>query len=88
MLIATYPFIGHLWKDFDSIFIPSQQVFVYSDEIAPDPSLLQAKQSNLSQPLLLCQMFELLHPLCGPLLDSFQSLHVSLLETPELELAL
>lgn len=86
--IATFPFIRHSWKDFVSIFfIPSQQVFIYSDEVPSDPSLLRAKQSQLSQPLLLCQILQILHPLCGPLLDSFQYVHNSLvLESPELKL--
>lgn len=77
-------------KDFGSIFfIPSQQVFVHSEEIPPDPSLPQPKQFQLSQLLLLCQMLQLLHPLCGPLLNSFQDVYVSLvLGSTEWELVL
>jgi len=50
---------------------------IHSDEIPPDPSLPQAKQSQLSQPLVLCQTLQILHPLCGPLLDFFRYVHVS-----------
>ena len=53
---------------------------------APEPSLLQAQQSQLSQPFLICQMLQPLCHLCGPLLGPLQYVHVSLvLRSPELD---
>ena len=58
------------------------------DEISPhpEPSLLQAEQSQLSQPLLIGQMLQPLNHLCGPSLDSLQHDHVTfVLESPDLD---
>lgn len=43
----------------------------------PVPTLLQAEKSQLSQPLLVCQMLQFLPHLCGLALDSSQHVHVS-----------
>lgn len=43
----------------------------------PEPALLQAGQSQLSQPLLMAEMLQSLHHLHGPVLDSVQSVPVS-----------
>ena len=43
----------------------------------PEPALLQAGQSQLSQPLLTAEMLQSLHHLPGPVLDSAQSVPVS-----------
>lgn len=50
------------------------QVFTHKD--LPEPSHLWAEQSQLSQPLLLCQMLQILNHLCGILLDSLQCAHL------------
>lgn len=51
----------------------------------PEPSLLQTKQSLLSQPFFTQGMLKLLHYPTGPLLDSSQYVHVLLiLGSPEL----
>lgn len=44
----------------------------------PEPSLLQSKQSQLSQPLLKWKVFQSLHHFCAPSLDYLQRVHVSL----------
>lgn len=55
----------------------------------PESPLLQAEQSQLSQPLLTGEVLQVLDQLLGPLLDSFQYIQVSLvLRCPELEAAL
>jgi len=52
--IASGPVTGHHWKQPGCIlFAPSFRVFIYADEIPPDPSLLQAEQSLLPQPFLI-----------------------------------
>lgn len=52
-------------------------------------SILQAEQSQLSQPLLTGEVLQVFDQLLGPLLDSFQYIQVSLvLRCPELEAAL
>jgi len=52
----------------------------------PEPSLLQAEQSQLSQPFLIGEMHRTLHHLHGPLLNSIQYVHVRLvLRSPELD---
>lgn len=43
----------------------------------PEPSLLLAEQSQLSQPFLILQMLQSIH-LCGPFLDLLQYVYVSL----------
>lgn len=45
-------------------------------EITPEPSLLQARQPQISQPLLDCQMLQSHNHLCGPPLDSFLPMSV------------
>lgn len=56
---ASYLFTGHYWEVSGSVFLtPSHQVFIYVNEILPEPSLHQVKQSQLSQPLHTCQMLQ------------------------------
>ena len=45
------------------VFTPSLQVSVHLEEIYPEPSLLQAKHSELSPPFLLWEMLQSLHHL-------------------------
>ena len=40
------------------------------DKIAPDTPLLQAEQSQFSEPFLTEVVLQSIHQLCGPLLDS------------------
>jgi len=67
--IASGPVPRHDQDEPGSVlFAPSFQVFIYIKNIPPEPSLLQAEQSQLPQPFLICEM-SLNHP-CGSLLDS------------------
>ncbi|KAK4830703.1 hypothetical protein QYF61_012872 [Mycteria americana] len=71
--IASCPVTGHHQIQPGSVFsTPSLQVFIYIDKMSPQPSLLQAQQSQLSQPFLIGEMLQSLHHLHGPLLDSLQ----------------
>lgn len=56
----------------------SLQVFIDNHEIPPEPPLLLAKQSQLSQPLLIADVLQSLCHLCGPSFGSIQYVHVSL----------
>ena len=78
--IASCPVTGHLWKEAGSVFLsPSLQIFMYTDKFPPEGSLLQAEQSLLSQPFSIEEMFLYLHHPCGPLFNSLQYVHISLL---------
>jgi len=58
-------------------------------KVSPQPSLLQAKQPQLSQPFLITEVLQLSDHLCGPPLDLLQQLRVLLvLGTPELDTGL
>jgi len=50
---------------------------------SPLSLLLQAEESQLSQPLLTGEMLQSMNQLCGPLLDSLQYVYV--LRNPELD---
>jgi len=51
--ITPCPFAGYHWKESDTIiFIHSHQLFVYTDKIAPELSLLKGKLPWFSQPRL------------------------------------
>ncbi|KAK4828375.1 hypothetical protein QYF61_026113 [Mycteria americana] len=56
----------------------SFQVAVESDKVSPQPPFLQAKQSQLPQPLLIRLLLQTLHQLRRPSLDTLQHLNVSL----------
>jgi len=76
--IASGPVTAHRGKEPGSVFFaPSLQVFVQIKKIPPEPSLPQAEQSQLSQPLLTEEMLQSLNHLHGPSLDSLQYVHVS-----------
>ncbi|KAJ7426288.1 hypothetical protein WISP_17385 [Willisornis vidua] len=63
----------------------SFQVVVGSDEVTPEPPLLQAKQTQLCQPLLIRFVFQSLHQPCCPSLDLLQHLNIlPELSVPEL----
>jgi len=51
-----------------------------------EPSLLQSEQPQLSQPVLVEEMFHLLDHVCGPPLDALQQVYGSpVLRTPHLD---
>ncbi|KAK4820222.1 hypothetical protein QYF61_021727 [Mycteria americana] len=56
----------------------SFQAVVESDKVSPQPPLLQTKQSQFPQPLLIRLVLQTLHQLCCPSLDTLQHLNVSL----------
>ncbi|KAK4823572.1 hypothetical protein QYF61_003576 [Mycteria americana] len=56
----------------------SFQVVVESDKVSPQPPFLQAKQSQLPQPLLIRLLLQTLHQLRCPSLDTLQHLNVPL----------
>ena len=56
----------------------SLQVVIESNEVAPEPPLLQTEQSQLPQPLLIRFMLQTPHQFCCPSLDMFQGLNVFL----------
>jgi len=54
-------------------------------EVSPEPSLLQAEQSQLTQPVFTGEMLQHLEHLCVSPLDSFSYFHVFfVLGAPEL----
>ena len=58
-------------------------------KVAWEPSLLQAEESQLSQPVLAGEVLQPSAHLCGPPLDLFQQLHVLLVfRAPELDAVL
>ena len=60
--VASCPATGHHWKEPGSIlFAPFLPSLLYIDKITPQTSLLQAEQSQLSQPFLRSEMFQSLH---------------------------
>jgi len=70
--IVSCPVTGHHWVEPGStIFAPSLQVCLHMDEVhapcLPEPSLLQAGQSQVSQPFLTGDSLQSLNRLGGPL---------------------
>ncbi|KAK4813670.1 hypothetical protein QYF61_017637, partial [Mycteria americana] len=58
-------------------------------KVSPEPSLLQAEQPQLSQPVFIGEVLQPSHHLRGPPLDSLQQVHVLLmLGAPELDTVL
>ncbi|GAB0182865.1 rotatin [Grus japonensis] len=59
------------------------------NKVSLEPSLLQAEQAKLSQPVFIGEVLQPSDHQCGPTLDSLQQLHVLLvLATPELDAVL
>lgn len=76
MLTASCPVTGHGWEESDSIFFislhqPSDNLYTLRRSLS-QVFLLQADKFQLSQLLLVWQMFQSLNYLCDPLLDSLQ----------------
>lgn len=77
--VACDPVTGHPWKKSCLCLLcplPSGICILWRDH--PEPSLLQAGQSQHSEPFLLWGMLPSLHDLYGPLLDCLQYVPVSL----------
>ena len=88
---STRTFTTTTWSHYDSSYhcylggeanpllaTTSLHTVVESNDISPEPPLLQTKQSQFPQPLLIRLVFLILHQLCRPSLDTFQSLNVFL----------
>ena len=86
VLSASGPATGYHWKEPGSVLMaPSLQVLLCSEKTHPELSLLQAEQSQLSQPLLIGEMLQSVHHHSGPALHFLQYVHVSsVLGSPEL----
>ncbi|KAK4810721.1 hypothetical protein QYF61_007695 [Mycteria americana] len=77
--ISSCPITCYLGEETNThLATTSFQVVVESNKVSPEPSLLQAKQSQLPQPLLYELLLQTLHQLRCPSLDSLQHLNVSL----------
>ncbi|KAK4817862.1 hypothetical protein QYF61_001531 [Mycteria americana] len=77
--ISSCPITCYLGEETDShLSTPSFQAVVESDKVSPQPPFLQAKQSQVPQPLLIRLLLQTLHQLCCPSLDTLQPLNVSL----------
>jgi len=72
---------GHHWKQIGSFFfVLSVQLFINSDEILPEPPVVQAEQSQIPQTLQTGEVLQTLDHLGGFPLDSFQCIHVCLVQ--------
>ncbi|KAK4827171.1 hypothetical protein QYF61_015133 [Mycteria americana] len=77
--ISSCPITCYLGEETDPhLSTTSFQVVVESDEVSPQPPFLQAKQSQLPQPLLIRLLLQTLHQLRCPSLYALQYLNVSL----------
>ncbi|KAK4815206.1 hypothetical protein QYF61_021825 [Mycteria americana] len=77
--ISSRPITCYLGEETDPhLSTPSFQVVEESDEVSPQPPFLQAKQSQLPQPLLIRLLLQTLHQLRCPSLHTLQHLNVSL----------
>ncbi|KAK4828712.1 hypothetical protein QYF61_000550 [Mycteria americana] len=77
--ISSCPITCYLGEETDPhLSTTSFQAVVESDKVSPQPPFLQAKQSQLPQPLLIRLLLQTLHQLRCPSLDTLQHLKVSL----------
>ncbi|KAK4822062.1 hypothetical protein QYF61_008871 [Mycteria americana] len=77
--ISSCPITCYLGEETDPhLSTTSFQVVEESDKVSPQPPFLQAKQSQLPQPLLIRLLLQTLHQLRCPSLDTLQHLNVSL----------
>ena len=68
--IAPCPVSGHHWKESGPILLtPTLQIFVGIYKVPSQPSLLQAEQAQLPQPLLAEEMLQSPDQLLSPPLD-------------------
>ena len=60
--VAPCPVAGHHWKESGPVLLtPTLQIFVGIDKVPSQPSLLQAEQAQLPQPLLVGEMLQSPH---------------------------
>ncbi|KAK4833014.1 hypothetical protein QYF61_027116 [Mycteria americana] len=77
--ISSRPIPCYLGEETDPhLSTPSFQAVVESDEVSPQPPFLQAKQSQLPQPLLIRLLLQTLHQLRCPSLYALQYLNIPL----------
>ncbi|KAK4823531.1 hypothetical protein QYF61_003040 [Mycteria americana] len=77
--ISSHPITCYLGEETDPhLSTTSFQVVVESDEVSPQPPFLQAKQSQLPQPLLIRLLLQTLHQLRCPSLYALQYLNIPL----------
>ncbi|KAK4811014.1 hypothetical protein QYF61_015718 [Mycteria americana] len=77
--ISSCPITCYLEEETDPhLSTTSFQVVVESNKVSPQPPFLQAKQSQLPQPLLIRLLLQTLHQLRCPSLDTLQHLNVPL----------
>ncbi|KAK4826690.1 hypothetical protein QYF61_010699 [Mycteria americana] len=77
--ISSCPITCYLGEETDPhLSTTSFQVVVESDEVSPQPPFLQAKQSQLPQPLLIRLLLQTLHQLRCPSLYALQYLNIPL----------
>ncbi|KAK4815973.1 hypothetical protein QYF61_010841 [Mycteria americana] len=77
--ISSCPITCYLGEETDPhLSTTSFQVVEESDKVSPQPPFLQAKQSQLPQPLLIRLLLQTLHQLRCPSLDTLQYLNIPL----------
>ncbi|KAK4827170.1 LOW QUALITY PROTEIN: hypothetical protein QYF61_015132 [Mycteria americana] len=77
--ISSRPITSYLGEKFNTrLTTTSFQVVVENDKVSPQPPLLQTKQPQFPQPLLIRLLLQTLHQLCCPSLDPLQHLNVLL----------
>ncbi|KAK4824611.1 hypothetical protein QYF61_016880, partial [Mycteria americana] len=77
--ISSHPITCYLGEETDPhLSTTSFQVVGESNKVSPQPPLLQAKQPQFPQPLLIRLVLQTLHQLRCPSLDTLQHLNVSL----------
>lgn len=68
--VASCPVTGCYWEESGSFLTLPYRSFTHISKITLELSLLQTRQSQFSQLLLVSQMLQSLNHLCGPLLES------------------
>lgn len=82
MLSASCSFTGHLWEESDCLVQSSHnRNWHLLRKNPPEASLLQAKESELSQSVFVWWMLLFHHHFYGPVLDSFQEVHICLVRS-------
>jgi len=66
--LCPFPLVLSVGTTEKSLAPPSFHLSI--DKVSPEPSLLQAEQSQFSQPFPTEEMLQTLNLLCGPSLDS------------------
>ncbi|KAK4823855.1 LOW QUALITY PROTEIN: hypothetical protein QYF61_007503 [Mycteria americana] len=80
--ISSCPIACYLAAETDPhLSTTSFQAVVESDKVSPQPPILQTKQPQFPQPLLIRLLLQTLHQLRCPSLDTLQHLNVSLVDS-------